>query len=140
MVECNYDGCGISFPNKSQLKRHVQRVHEGIRNNLCEHCFERFFEKSDLKRHIKNVHGQDKPWKCERCPCEYSRKDSLKVHMYSRHKAFRCSRGMCSYSCHKKSTLYLHVESTHEGNWLFECCQTEFYSKHALYSHFERVH
>ena len=58
--------CDKKFPKQSKLKKHVETVHEGIKNHQCEICVKKFGRLSDLNRHVKEVHdgvGRIRPLK-----------------------------------------------------------------------------
>ena len=52
--QCQY--CEKSFGRKEHLKRHVDAVHEGIKNFSCEFCEMNFSRKDYLKRHVSSIH------------------------------------------------------------------------------------
>ena len=50
------DLCGKSFPNPSKVKRHVDSVHEGIKNFKCDVCEKTFSRSEHRDSHVRNVH------------------------------------------------------------------------------------
>ena len=48
--------CDKTFSNDYKVKRHIQTVHEGVKNWQCTICPKRFSEKKDLGRHVRGVH------------------------------------------------------------------------------------
>ena len=48
--------CGKRFWIPSELKYHVDRVHEGKKDFSCPDCPKRFADKKNLKKHAANVH------------------------------------------------------------------------------------
>ena len=57
---CEYNNvcpkCDKTFSNDYKVKRHIQTVHEGVKNWQCTICPKRFSEKKDLGRHVRGVH------------------------------------------------------------------------------------
>ncbi len=53
------DKCLRSFKRKGDLKRHVCRVHEKIRDAICPVCSKAFGEDYNMRRHINRVHSND---------------------------------------------------------------------------------
>ena len=77
--------CGKSFSQKSNLKKHIHTVHEGLKDHKCEFCGKSFFDASTLKKHILTVHEGQKNYKCELCGKSFSSADALKYHNRTRH-------------------------------------------------------
>ena len=50
------DICRKGFTNNSNLKRHVENVHN--KNHQCKFCDRTFAQKSNLKRHIDSQHRE----------------------------------------------------------------------------------
>ena len=53
---CVCPQCDKTFSNDYKVKRHIETVHEGVKNWQCTMCPKRFYEKKDLGRHVKGVH------------------------------------------------------------------------------------
>ena len=53
---CVCPQCDKTFSNDYKVKRHIETVHEGVKNWQCTICPKRFYEKKDLGRHVKGVH------------------------------------------------------------------------------------
>ena len=53
---CVCPQCDKTFSNDYKVKRHIQTVHEGVKNWQCTICPKRFYDKKDLGRHVKGVH------------------------------------------------------------------------------------
>merc|ERR1712008_250309 len=68
--------CGTSFGRISDLKRHIETVHEGKRTH-CPQCSASFARKTDLKRHIETVH-EGKKAQCTICSASCSRQTDLR--------------------------------------------------------------
>ncbi|CAJ0606068.1 unnamed protein product [Cylicocyclus nassatus] len=80
--------CSKVYNAHSQLKEHVDVVHENLRPFKCEHCDMVFGRAGGLRRHdmmaltahIRSVHTKDRPFKCLYCERTFVRKNDLKVH------------------------------------------------------------
>ena len=53
---CICPQCDKTFSNDYKVKRHIETVHEGVKNWQCTICPKRFYDKKDLGRHVKGVH------------------------------------------------------------------------------------
>lgn len=69
-----------SFP--PLLLRTLDRLE---RNHKCGLCETRFGQKSDLRRHVQVVHEQQKNFGCEICGRAFGRRSSLSQHMQRVH-------------------------------------------------------
>jgi uncharacterized Zn-finger protein len=63
----NVDFVRKGFPQKGNLKRHIESVHEGKKPYKCKLYEESLSVKRHLKKHIESVHDGKKPLKCEFC-------------------------------------------------------------------------
>ena len=55
--------CDYSCTTKTNLKNHIDAVHEGKKPHKCSICDKSFSRKDPLKRHVDSVHGGKKPTK-----------------------------------------------------------------------------
>ena len=67
------ENCGIIFPDKVFLERHIQSIHEGTKVN-CKICDESFVSEENLKSHCSAIHKEKKPYKCDKCSKTYTSK------------------------------------------------------------------
>ena len=67
----------------SNLKIHIEGVHEGEKPYKCSICDHSFAIKGKLKIHIDSVHDGKKPNKCLICDRSFARMDQLKRHVNS---------------------------------------------------------
>jgi uncharacterized C2H2 Zn-finger protein len=58
--------CDSTFPNKLDVNRHIDSVHEGKRPYKCSFCKVSFGIKQNLTRHVTSVHEKKKPFKCSK--------------------------------------------------------------------------
>ena len=71
------DRCNKVFKFKSQVKYHIERVHENIKKHICGTCNKGFSDKRSLKFHVMKGHVK---FECEHCDMFFSHKGTLKVH------------------------------------------------------------
>ena len=63
--------CKFQTKHKVSLKRHNERIHEGIKNHQCLICDARYYERKLLNEHIQAIHEGNK-FKCMLCSAEYN--------------------------------------------------------------------
>ena len=77
-------------PAKGTLKRHINTVHDKLRNHVCDECEFAASQKSNLRRHKEEVHSVgDKKFKCAQCPYQTTLRGSLQVHIEGMHDNIR---------------------------------------------------
>ena len=74
--------CNQSFRDSSNMKAHVRRVHEKVKNLVCTYCGKFFFENHGLKVHVEKVHEFPnlREHSCDACGKAYKSKEHLKKH------------------------------------------------------------
>ena len=77
IIPCDY--CGISLTSFAQDRMHFQTVHHE-RNYKCEFCEKSFIASNDLKVHIKRIHDCVKDINCESCSKLFSTTKDMKEH------------------------------------------------------------
>ena len=88
--------CGIGSANfglKSNLKKHVETVHDGKKQFRCDICNATFGQKQHLNRHVATVHEGKKQFRCDICNANFGYKSDLKKHVSTVHegkKLFKC--------------------------------------------------
>jgi hypothetical protein len=62
---CTVDGCGKSFPDKSQLNKHT-KTHSGERKFVCDFpgCGKTFTKSNHMTRH-RRTHTDERPFACD---------------------------------------------------------------------------
>ena len=120
------DLCDKSFMRKDRLKRHITKVHEGIRPYKCGFCNDSFKEKENWKAHEKSVHEGQDPKSCHLC--DFKAKPKL---------GYKSVRTQGSYT-----SVKTHIAIVHEGRKLFSCstCKKDLSSKQKLERHIKTVH
>lgn len=73
--------CNSEFKDRSNLKKHILVVHEGIKPFECSLCGSCFSQKSKMKKHIAAVHERKKPHKCKWCDRGFDSKKDLTRHI-----------------------------------------------------------
>merc|ERR1719427_1079162 len=77
--------CPITFTLKVNLRRHIQRVHEGLKPHSCDICEKKFASKNEVKEHM-TMHTGEKAYKCLDCGKSFSQLSSLYGHRKKNHK------------------------------------------------------
>lgn len=107
--KCDWEGCNKNFPNKYNLKRHIN-THRGEKPFKCKTCETGFANKQDLQRHMF-THTGEKPYKCSKCKHRTNRQSNLDKHVLSQHsdvRQFICEG--CSQSFAVKQTWQRHMK------------------------------
>ena len=47
--------CPYKTPGKSELKKHIEMVHQKIKRFTCDQCARQFYQNNQLKRHIRGT-------------------------------------------------------------------------------------
>ena len=109
------DHCGSCFTSTSQLKRHIDYVHEGkIHKHQCYICGKSV---KHLQEHISAVHDKLKPFICSICGYSCAKKNYLDKHMELVHsdskvRPFKCLK--CTSSFKDEPNLKKHLKMAHE--------------------------
>ena len=75
--EC--DQCPFESYRQLNLKRHVKRVHDKIRDIFCEDCGSAFSENSKMREHRRLVH-KSRDYVCRVCGNAFLRLTDLRLH------------------------------------------------------------
>jgi len=94
---CGEPECDQSFVTKQNLSKHVNKVHEGERDQ-CEICFEWL---KNLPSHMYQVHKQGKQHVCDDCGKVFYKSYDLKVHIQRVHEGLRHTCKECGKSIAK---------------------------------------
>lgn len=85
------DFCDFQFNRRSNLKKHIERVHLKInipvenKQHYCQECEKGFGSNCDLQRHISGVHCKERPFACHLCDYQSNRKSNLSRHLHCKH-------------------------------------------------------
>ena len=107
--------CGSTFSSQSNLKLHIEAIHEKKKPWLCSECGDSFSTQNNLKRHISTVHKGEKPFSCSLCYRSFSGKRHLKKHIQEVHeqiKPYQCP--YCEKKCSRKPQVVQHVQAKHK--------------------------
>ena len=133
--------CSDKFSKKSNLKHHIEMVHESKKYN-CFICSDSFSKKGMLRKHLESVHKGEKPFQCTVCDSGFLFNLELKNHHSSVHgdKKHVCT--ICTKKFSISQHLKRHIESVHEGITRYACeiCGKGFYDKRDLEKHITCVH
>ena len=131
-------GEGKSYKRSEGLSAHKRKVHG--EKHLCDQCQKMFPTKSNLKRHIQKVHN-DNIHSCQLCEYESNKKNNLLAHVRKNHtdEMFYCDK--CEFTTRKAFQLKTHIRVKHEGIKLFcEQCDYSAPYTGGLKRHIKRVH
>ena len=105
--------CPFSSVKQSNLKKHVEAVHEKIKRYACKHlnCNFRSSTNANLKSHIMSVHEKRKDHFCPACGKSFTKANNLKIHFQGVHlkvKNFFC--GVCGRGFLTKQEMTRHAK------------------------------
>ncbi|KAL4218078.1 hypothetical protein ACF0H5_022815 [Mactra antiquata] len=146
LFTCEY--CGMKLKTEIIRRKHVDKMHLGIRPFLCQICGLSFGEKHELQSHITNRHSNERSYQCSHCPYSTAVKATFYTHLFNVHKVradedkrelLQCP--YCPYTSILKYRYQTHVNS-HTNTRKYECkvCEKSFVSANALRSHTQWVH
>ncbi|XP_061181838.1 zinc finger protein 99-like [Saccostrea echinata] len=144
--ECPY--CSLKLKTEVTLKKHINKMHLGIRPHLCQVCGQRFGEDSELQSHIKNRHSTDKEFQCEHCPYATANKATFYTHLFMVHKVkakedtrkeFQCPH--CEFTTLLGHRFKTHLNG-HKNIREYSCnmCDKKFISSSTLRAHKQWTH
>ena len=116
--------CEKTFTEDRNMKRHIQTVHEGIRDFKCDECQMTFGLKQVLQRHIQSSghKSQIEENCCDKCQKTFTTKLSLKRHIDVIHEGKK--ENICQY-CGKAygyiNHLVSHQKNIHENKTNHHC-------------------
>jgi len=134
-VKATCPQCGKHFRRHSNMRTHVDRVHNKVKPFPCRYCDKAFATNSDLRQHLA-VHGEGKMFKCDQCEREFASRDSFILHkkQHSGTRTHFCP--ICPKSFYKASCLTRHMRS-HTGARPYKCadCGKGFSQSTSLKTH-----
>jgi KRAB domain-containing zinc finger protein len=116
---------------------------------ICPLCQRGFPQKSSLKRHVEKVHGtkqesgvQETPYKCMTCGKCYKSQSGLTIHSKTKHQNTQYSCDICGKSFSRSSNVARHVDTIHGVGKLYPCkfCSKEFRSTGGRDMHIQAEH
>ena len=93
--KCPYPSCDKIYFRIEEVNRHVNCIHERLKNYVCDVCFKSFGRKDNLIQHMKTHFKKDKQHKCDECGKFYTSKITLNLHKKKIH-----GREKNVHSCH----------------------------------------
>ena len=112
-VECNT--CKKMLGTPSDLKRHIEEVHEKKRTFICDECQEAFSRSNYLATHIKVTHQNEKIFVCDLCkpPTNHSRYTNLQAHIAEVHDNIEYVCELCECAFKRPGRLQEHMKQFH---------------------------
>ena len=104
--------CSKTFKIKSNMKEHLQIVHEKLRPFPCDVCAKMFPTAQVYKIHNR-THTGERPYSCSECGIQFKLQGEMSNHK-KRHQDFRsnaCS--VCGKTFKRTSLRNKHFESIH---------------------------
>ena len=135
----------MCFSQAASVKRHIQRVHEKLKDVKCDHCSKLFFSMVDLKQHTLQVHVDHKHI-CETCGNSYGEISKLKKHMERNHSGNQLNCDGCGKTFPHEEALKTHINNTHSAGKFpkkdYQClsCDKYFNLPHHLSRHIATIH
>ena len=138
---CGY--CETSFPNTLDLKSHLKKLHNGVKQKevfKCDICEKSgFLTENYLKIHIKQYHKNDKPHRCDVCEKTFSSKPNLYRHLrIHQNKSLTCKH--CKVTFTTTQSLEDHLLSHKTKPKAKVECKQCFKEVTYLKSHIARIH
>ncbi|XP_054760146.2 zinc finger protein 227-like [Lytechinus pictus] len=133
--------CDKVFLQPTNLKGHIQRVHEQRREFTCQYCGKCVSSNMSLQDH-ERLHTGEKPYKCVKCGESFRLRRSYQSHLQSKHlkdRSFRCDQ--CGKGFFTHHALYKH-KRIHTPNVWSVCpeCGKQFKRKDLLQYHVVQYH
>ena len=104
------------------------------------------YSNSNLKRHIETVHEKEKEYKCEICPIKFASINALFNHMKEEHMQIKASKSKdCNKNFSRELDMETHEKKVHlskKPSQRYTCneCETSFEQKQQIESHINSVH
>ncbi|XP_064636173.1 zinc finger protein 658B-like isoform X8 [Lineus longissimus] len=122
--KCPYPDCDKAYLQWLGLDHHVNSVHTGKRDHLCDICGAVFLSRTGLNAH-KNIHKPKtdaRPFSCQYCDKTYKTRPTLVLHTstHTGNKPHKCSFPPCEKTFITLSRRKQH-ETIHTGEKRFRC-------------------
>ncbi|XP_057661586.1 zinc finger protein 383-like isoform X34 [Diorhabda carinulata] len=105
--------CGVDFPNKSKLERHLN-THSAQKSFTCELCSKSFTQASSLNRHMY-THTGEKRYTCNYCGKKFRFHSAYDYHtkVHKGERRYTCS--LCEKKFISMGNLKQHMKQFHKG-------------------------
>ena len=112
--------CDKLFKSQSNLNLHVKRVHQEVKNYICDKCPKSFETSKDFTVH-KLLHKGEKNFPCNICGKSYQTKDYLIIHtrIHTGEKPYFCE--LCGKSFSDPSSFKQHEKQHSNTNTNIPC-------------------
>ena len=112
--------CEKTFHSSNYLKIHIKRIHDLVRDHMCDVCCKTFATPQDLNNH-QIVHTGEKNFPCHICGKSYQTKDYLIIHtrIHTGEKPYFCEQ--CGKSFADPSSFKAHTKQHLDANKTFPC-------------------
>jgi len=131
--------CDLCYTQKEMLEAHVRSLHTGVMHYKCEYCNYKAKWKQSIKHHVKSVHEGTMYHQCDHCEFNATCKETVKRHVEAVHDGIRYRCDHCDFKTTFQAILKNHVQAVHGGN---KCDHCDFKSavKATLKRHVASVH
>ncbi|KAK9720313.1 Zinc finger, C2H2 type [Popillia japonica] len=117
------------YADRSGLRNHIRRQHEGKRPHACEQCGKSFFDTIILQEHM-HIHTGEKPYACRLCGKKFRQKGCVTQHM-------RIHTGETPHPCKFCTAAFKH---SHHLRGPCKFCTAAFKHSHHLRGHIKAHH
>ena len=106
--------CEKTFHSSNYLKIHIKRIHDLVRDHMCDVCCKTFATPQDLNNH-QIVHTGEKNFPCHICGQFIRGSQNLNVHLRVTHSnvKFKCPEPGCPVEAKNKDHLKDHIAAIH---------------------------
>ncbi|CAG9808675.1 unnamed protein product [Chironomus riparius] len=100
--------CGLVFEGKGKISQHYAQRHK--HNNSCNLCAATFNSYSNLKKHIQILHNKIHKYNCSYCTRSFGQKNQLQSHIntHTGDKPFQCKFDCCDFRSGDLSAVSKH--------------------------------
>ena len=112
------------FTTKPAIESHMQQQHK-TPLLICPLCQRGFPQKSSLKRHVQRVHGdgnktsttpsEETPFKCSDCGKCYKSQSGLTIHSKTKHQNTQYKCEICNKSFSRSTNVARHIDAIHNN-------------------------
>ena len=120
------------FTTKPAIESHMQQQHK-TPLLICPLCQRGFPQKSSLKRHVQRVHGdgnktsttpsEETPFKCSDCGKCYKSQSGLTIHSKTKHQNTQYKCEICNKSFSRSTNVARHIEAIHHNIVKMSACK-----------------